>query len=99
MLRILQIAYPPAIGVGASLVLILPKETYTFQDLGELRTLRVLREEDVPAASIRDSIMAMKAVAGMENPLLEARVVRTGTRLAFRHGGEDGRPHPAPAAV
>ena len=45
-------------------------------------------EEDVPAASIRDSIMAMKAVAGMENPLLEARVVRTGTRLAFRHGGE-----------
>ncbi len=53
-----------------------------------MRTLRVLREEDVPAASLRDSIMAMKAVAGMENPLLEARVVRTGTRLAFRHGGE-----------
>ena len=29
----------------------------------------------------------MKAVAGMSNPLLEARVVRTGTRLAFRHRG------------
>ena len=41
----------------------------------------------MPAASIRDSILAMKAVAGMENPLLEARVVRTGSRLAFRHGG------------
>ena len=41
----------------------------------------------MPAASIRDSILAMKAVAGMANPLLEARVVRTGTRLAFRHGG------------
>jgi tetratricopeptide (TPR) repeat protein len=46
-----------------------------------------LREGDVPTASIRESILAMKAVAGMTNPLLEARVVRTGTRLAFRHRG------------
>jgi tetratricopeptide (TPR) repeat protein len=87
VLRILQIGTRQLQGWERA-GLILPKETYTFQDLGELRTLRVLREEDVPAASIRDSIMAMKAVAGMENPLLEARVVRTGTRLAFRHGGE-----------
>ncbi len=29
----------------------------------------------------------MKAVSGMANPLLEACVVRTGTRLAFRHRG------------
>jgi tetratricopeptide (TPR) repeat protein len=29
----------------------------------------------------------MKAVAGMANPLLEACLVRTGTRLAFRHQG------------
>jgi len=63
------------------------KDIYSFQDLGQLRTLRSLREDDVPAASIRDSILAMKAVAGMSNPLLEARVVRTGTRLAFRHRG------------
>ncbi len=62
-------------------------ELYSFQDLGQLRVLRSLREDDVPAASIRDSILAMKAVAGMSNPLLEARVVRTGTRLAFRHRG------------
>lgn len=67
--------------------LIRPQLTYTFQDLGQLRTLRALRESDVPAASIRDSILAMKAVAGMTNPLLEACVVRTGTRLAFRHRG------------
>jgi tetratricopeptide (TPR) repeat protein len=87
VLRILQIGTRQLQGWERA-GLILPKESYTFQDLGELRTLRVLREEDVPAASIRDSIMAMKAVAGMENPLLEARVVRTGTRLAFRHGGE-----------
>jgi len=67
---------------------ILPQQqAYTFQDLGQLRTLRALREEDVSAASIRHSIMAMKAVAGMANPLLEACLVRTGTRLAFRHRG------------
>jgi tetratricopeptide (TPR) repeat protein len=63
------------------------QQTYTFQDLGQLRTLRALREESVSAAAIRDSIVAMKAVAGMANPLLEACLVRTGTRLAFRHGG------------
>ena len=67
--------------------LIPQQQAYTFQDLGQLRTLRALRAEDVPAASIRDSILAMKAVAGMTNPLLEACVVRTGTRLAFRHRG------------
>jgi tetratricopeptide (TPR) repeat protein len=63
------------------------QQVYTFQDLGQLRTLRSLREKDVPAASIRHSIVAMKAVAGMTNPLLEACLVRTGTRLAFRHLG------------
>jgi tetratricopeptide (TPR) repeat protein len=67
--------------------LISQKEIYSFQDLGQLRTLRSLREDEVAAASIRDSILAMKAVAGMSNPLLEACVVRTGTRLAFRHRG------------
>jgi tetratricopeptide (TPR) repeat protein len=67
--------------------LIPQQQSYTFQELGQLRTLRALREEAVPAASIRDSILAMKAVAGMANPLLEACLVRTGTRLAFRHQG------------
>ena len=67
---------------------LIPKlETYSFQDLGQLRTLRALREDAVPSASIRNSILAMKAVAGMVNPLLETRVVRAGTRLAFRHLG------------
>ena len=67
--------------------LIPQQEIYSFQDLGQLRILCALRAEDVPAASIRESIQAMKAVSGMANPLLEARVVRTGTRLAFRHHG------------
>ncbi|MGB8260564.1 MAG: tetratricopeptide repeat protein [Terracidiphilus sp.] len=67
--------------------LIPQQQSYSFQDLGQLRTLRTLREEDVSAASIRHSIVAMRAVAGMANPLLEATVVRTGSRLAFRHLG------------
>ena len=86
VLRILQISSRQLQGWERA-ELIPPQQTYTFQDLGQLRTLRSLREEDVSAASIRHSISAMKAVAGMENPLVEATVVRTGTRIAFRHLG------------
>src|SRR5208282_3615177 len=86
VLRILQISSHQLFGWERA-GLIPPQQAYTFQDLGQLRTLRVLREEDVPAASIRDSIVAMRAVAGMTNPLIEASLVRTGTRLAFRHHG------------
>jgi tetratricopeptide (TPR) repeat protein len=63
------------------------QQSYSFQDLGQLRTLRILREEEVSVSLIRHSIVAMRAVAGMANPLLEASVVRTGTHLAFRHNG------------
>jgi tetratricopeptide (TPR) repeat protein len=87
VLRILQISARQLQGWERA-GLIEPQPTYTFQDLGQLRILRALREDDVPAASIRHSISAMKAVAGMANPLLEATVVRTGTtRIAFRHLG------------
>ena len=87
VLRILQISSRQLLGWERA-GLIPSQQAYTFQDLGQLRTLRSLRAEDVPAASIRHSILAMKAVAGMANPLLEATVVRTGsTRIAFRHHG------------
>lgn len=87
VLRILQISSRQLQGWERA-GLIDPQQAYTFQDLGQLRILRSLREDDVPASSIRHSIRAMKAVAGMANPLLEATVVRTGTtRLAFRHLG------------
>jgi tetratricopeptide (TPR) repeat protein len=86
VLRILQIS-PRQLQGWERAELIPQKQSYTFQDLGQLRTLRILREEAVPAASIRHSILAMKAVAGMTNPLIEACPVRTGTRLAFRYHG------------
>lgn len=86
VLRILQISSRQLQGWERA-GLISQREIYTFQDLGQLRTLRLLREEDVPAASIRHSIAAMQAVAGLSNPLQEASLVRTGTRLAFRCDG------------
>ena len=86
VLRILQISSRQLQGWERA-GLIPQQQQYTFQHLGQLRTLRALRQEDVPAASIRHSIVAMKAVAGMANPLLEACLVRTGARLAFRHQG------------
>ena len=67
--------------------LVSPRESYSFQDLGQLRTLRLLREEEVSAASIRHSIAAMQAVAGLSNPLQQASLVRSGSRLAFRVDG------------
>lgn len=86
VLRILQISSRQLAGWEKA-ELIPVQQIYTFQDLGQLRTLRALREDDVSAAAIRHSIVAMKAVAGMTNPLLEASLVRAGARLAFRHSG------------
>jgi len=86
VLRILQISARQLSGWEKAELIPL-QQSYSFQDLGQLRTLRALREDDVSAAAIRDSISAMKAVAGMENPLLEASLVRAGSRLAFRHSG------------
>jgi tetratricopeptide (TPR) repeat protein len=87
VLRILQISSRQLQGwVRAGLIE--HKQSYTFQDLGLLRTLRALREESVSAASIRNSIVAMKAVAGMANPLVEACLVCSGSRrVLFRHHG------------
>jgi tetratricopeptide (TPR) repeat protein len=86
VLRILQIG-PRQLQGWERAGIIPQQQSYSFQELGQLRTLRILREEAVPLASIRHSIVAMRAVAGMKNPLMEASLVRTGTRLAFRHSG------------
>jgi tetratricopeptide (TPR) repeat protein len=87
VLRILQIGSRQLQGWERAGI-VSQQQNYSFQDLGQLRILRALREEDVSVASIRHSIVAMKAVAGMANPLMEASLVRTGTRrLAFRYSG------------
>ena len=67
--------------------LISPRTEYTFDDLGQLRTLRSLRATRITAKNIRASMEAMCKAAGMGNPLTEASAVRQGGRLTFRHGG------------
>lgn len=67
--------------------LISPKEDYSFDELGRLRTLRDLTSRRISAKSIRASVDAMQRVAGMREPLREATAVRRGSRLTFRHGG------------
>jgi tetratricopeptide (TPR) repeat protein len=64
------------------------KDTYSFEELGQFRTLRDLQAQTrITAKSIRASVDAMQRVAGMSNPLLETSAVRRGSRLAFRHAG------------
>jgi tetratricopeptide (TPR) repeat protein len=67
--------------------LISQSDTYSFQDLVQLRKLRDLRAMRLSVANIRASIHAMRQVSGVANPLLEAGAVRNGTRLAFRLSG------------
>jgi tetratricopeptide (TPR) repeat protein len=86
VLRILQIT-PHQLQGWERAGLIAAHESYTIQDLGQLRTLRSLRAEDVSASSIRHSIAAMQAVSGMANPLQEATAVRAGKQIVFRHLG------------
>ena len=54
VLRILQIGSRQLQGWERA-ELIAQQQSYSFQDLGQLRTLRLLREEAVPMAAIRHS--------------------------------------------
>jgi len=67
--------------------LIPQNDHYSFEDLGQLRTLRDLRATRISVKSIRASVDAMQRVAGMRNVLLESSAVRRGSRLVFRHAG------------
>ncbi len=67
--------------------LIAPVKQYTFEQLGQLRTLRDLSAMRLSTRQIRASVVAMKRLAGMGNPLMEAAALRCGSRLVFRHAG------------
>ena len=67
--------------------LIASGESYSFQDLGQLRKLRDLGARRISATSIRDSVHAMRSVSGMADPLLEAGLTSNGSRIVFRHSG------------
>jgi tetratricopeptide (TPR) repeat protein len=62
-------------------------DSYSFQDLVQLRKLRDLRATRLSASSIRAGVDAMQAVSGMVNPLVEAGSSPSGSKLVFRHSG------------
>jgi tetratricopeptide (TPR) repeat protein len=62
-------------------------ETYSFEHLSQLRTLREFKHRRITARSIRRQVDAMQKVSGMRNALVETSAVRHGGRLVFRHGG------------
>ncbi len=62
-------------------------ESYTFQQLSQLRKLRLLSSQRIRSSRIYASVAAMQRVSGMANPLLEAGMVYAGSRVVFRHEG------------
>ncbi len=92
VLRILRISGRQLAGwQRAGLVTEVPE--YSFFDLIQLKKVRDLRAKRVRSAVIRQSLEAMqKQVAGMENPLLEAGVYSSGSRVVFRHQGKSVEP-------
>jgi tetratricopeptide (TPR) repeat protein len=85
-LRILRI-HPKHLRAWERAGLLPFSDSYTFQDLVQLRRLRDLQAMRLSATSIRAGVEAMQAVSGMANPLVEARAVRSGSQLAFGHSG------------
>jgi tetratricopeptide (TPR) repeat protein len=67
--------------------LITQHEQYSFEDLGQLRTLRDLRATRLSVRNISRSVAAMQRVSGLRNVLLESSAVRRGSRLIWRHAG------------
>jgi tetratricopeptide (TPR) repeat protein len=67
--------------------LIASSQSYSFEDLVQLRKLRDLAEKRISVKSIQRSVDAMQKVSGMVNPLLESVAVRQGSRVAFRQWG------------
>ena len=92
VLRILRISRRQLAGwQRAGLVTESPE--YSFYDLIQLKKVRDLAAKKVRPAVIRQSLDAMqKQVAGMENPLLEAGVYSSGSRVVFRHKGQAVEP-------
>lgn len=72
--------------------LVQASESYSFFDLLQIKKLRDLTAKRVRSAVIRKSLEEMRLAAGMTNPLLEAGVVATGKRVAFRHQGKSMEP-------
>ena len=70
--------------------LIASSDSYSFQELAQVRKLRDLGAQRITAASIRNAVHAMRSVSGLPDPLVEAGldIARDGSRRpVFRHSG------------
>jgi tetratricopeptide (TPR) repeat protein len=69
--------------------LVAAADTYSFAEIVQVKKVRDLCQQKVRPAVIRQSLEAFKQqVAGLENPLVEAGALPTGSRIAFRHQGK-----------
>ena len=60
---------------------------YSFEHLARVRALREMRAQRMSTRSIKAQVDEMQRRAGVRNALAETSAVRSGGRLAFRHGG------------
>ena len=67
--------------------LVAAREHYSFDELGQLRTLRELRRRRISTTRIRAAMEAMQRVSGMRTALLVASAERGGRRMHFRCDG------------
>ena len=67
--------------------LIASADKYSFAELGQIRKLRDLGAQRLPASSIRESVHALRAVSGLAETLLQASLQVHHDRVAFRHSG------------
>ncbi len=62
-------------------------EHYGFDDLSQLRILRDLHATRISAKKIQTSFVAMRRMAGVRNPLVDASPMRRGSGVTFRYAG------------
>ena len=62
-------------------------EQFGFEHLCQLRILRDLHTKRLSPRKIHASVVAMRRMAGVRNPLLEAGAVRRGSGVVFRYAG------------
>ena len=86
VVRILHLA-PRELAIWERASLVPVRADYTFNQLGELRTLRDLRARRISTRKIRSAMDAMHRLFGVRCTLEEASPTGIGDRLRFRHGG------------
>ena len=86
VVRILHLG-PRELAVWERANLIPVRPDYTFNQLGELRTLRDLRARRISTRKIRSAMDAMHRLFGVCCTLAEASPAGVGDRVRFRHGG------------